>query len=688
MCIDYHQLNKLTIKNKYMLPQIDELFDQVKGAMVFSKIDLRSGYHHIRIKEEDIAKTAFRTRYGHHEFVVLPFGLTNTPATFMCLMNNIFHQYLDRFVLIFIDNILIYSRTKEEHQEHLRMVLQTLREHQLYAKFSKCDFLKEEIQYLGHVITKNGIVVDPEKIKSIMDWPIPKDVADIRSFMGLVGYYRRFMEGFSKVAFPITSLQKKGKAFQWTTDFQKSFEQLKPLLTTAPILSIADPDKDYVGKENRVEDALSRKVQNLYEISISEWKSPFGEMIKETAKQDAEYQQIKHQLQQPSNEKNQQGYELDDRGMLYYQKILYVPNQNSIKNLILDEFHISHYAGHPCYQKMITTIGKDYFWPWMKKNVAEYLAQCLECQQIKAEHQHLDGLLQPLPIPEWKCETISIDFITELPKAKKNNDSIMVVVDKLSKATHFIYVQSTYRAAQIAHIFMQNVFRLHGLPKTIISDRDVKFTSAFWRTLFVELGTQLNFSTAYHPQTDEQTERVNQVVEDMVRAYVMQQPMLWEEYLHLVEFAYNNGYHTSMQMSPFEVLYGRKCCMPSNWGGPEDRLSLGLDMLTEMEDMVKKVCANLKTAQDRQKNFANRKRRFKEYLVEPEGEVLVEPLSILDRREVQLQRQVITQVKVQWWHYGPEEATWEDETLMKRTYPELFMTERHRDNVQSQGEEM
>eukprot|EP00253_Pinus_taeda_P015024 PITA_15024 len=688
MCIDYHQLNKLTIKNKYMLPQIDELFDQVKGAMVFSKIDLRSGYHHIRIKEEDIAKTAFRTRYGHHEFVVLPFGLTNTPATFMCLMNNIFHQYLDRFVLIFIDNILIYSRTKEEHQEHLRMVLQTLREHQLYAKFSKCDFLKEEIQYLGHVITKNGIVVDPEKIKSIMDWPIPKDVADIRSFMGLVGYYRRFMEGFSKVAFPITSLQKKGKAFQWTTDFQKSFEQLKPLLTTAPILSIADPDKDYVGKENRVEDALSRKVQNLYEISISEWKSPFGEMIKETAKQDAEYQQIKHQLQQPSNEKNQQGYELDDRGMLYYQKILYVPNQNSIKNLILDEFHISHYAGHPCYQKMITTIGKDYFWPWMKKNVAEYLAQCLECQQIKAEHQHLDGLLQPLPIPEWKCETISIDFITELPKAKKNNDSIMVVVDKLSKATHFIYVQSTYRAAQIAHIFMQNVFRLHGLPKTIISDRDVKFTSAFWRTLFVELGTQLNFSTAYHPQTDEQTERVNQVVEDMVRAYVMQQPMLWEEYLHLVEFAYNNGYHTSMQMSPFEVLYGRKCCMPSNWGGPEDRLSLGLDMLTEMEDMVKKVCANLKTAQDRQKNFANRKRRFKEYLVEPEGEVLVEPLSILDRREVQLRRRAITQVKVQWRHYGPEEATWEDETLMKRTYPELFMTERHRDDVQSQGEEM
>eukprot|EP00253_Pinus_taeda_P003061 PITA_03061 len=190
MCIDYRQLNKLTVKNKYPLPRIDELFDQVKGATVFSKIDLRSGYHQIRIKEEDVAKTAFRTRYGHYEFVVLPFGLTNAPATFMCLMNSVFHKYLDKFVLIFIDDILIYSWNIQEHEEHLRLVLQTLREHQLYAKYSKCDFYKEQIQHLGHIITKEGIAVDPEKIRTIMEWTIPKDVADIRSFMGLAGYYR------------------------------------------------------------------------------------------------------------------------------------------------------------------------------------------------------------------------------------------------------------------------------------------------------------------------------------------------------------------------------------------------------------------------------------------------------------------------------------------------------------------
>eukprot|EP00253_Pinus_taeda_P018339 PITA_18339 len=220
MCIDYRQLNKLTIKNKYPLPRIDDLFDQLKGAKVFSKIDLRSGYHQIRIKEEDIAKTAFRTRYGHYEFVVFPFGLTNAPATFMCLMNSVFHRFLDKFVLIFINDIMIYSRSQEEHEEHLMMVLQTLREHELCAKFSKCDFFKEEIQYLGHVITKEGIAVDPEKIKTIMEWPIPKDVADIRSFMGLAGYYRRFVEGFSRIAYPITSLQKKGKVFMWTPKCQ------------------------------------------------------------------------------------------------------------------------------------------------------------------------------------------------------------------------------------------------------------------------------------------------------------------------------------------------------------------------------------------------------------------------------------------------------------------------------------
>jgi hypothetical protein len=206
LCIDYRQLNKVTIKNKYPFPRIDDLFDQLGGASIFSNIELRSGYHQVRIKGEDIHKTAFQTRYGHYEFVVVPFGLTNAPATFMCLMNNVLSKFLDKFVLVFIDDILIYSKNREEHEEHLRLVLQVLREHHLYAKFSKCDFFQKQIHYLGHVLSEEGLVVDPDKIRSIMEWPTPKDVLDIRSFMGLEGYYRRFIKGFSKIGCPITAL--------------------------------------------------------------------------------------------------------------------------------------------------------------------------------------------------------------------------------------------------------------------------------------------------------------------------------------------------------------------------------------------------------------------------------------------------------------------------------------------------
>jgi hypothetical protein len=195
------------------LPRIDDLFDQLKDAKIFSKIDLRSGYHQVRINDEDISKTAFRTRYGHYEFTVVPFGLSNTPAIFMCLMNCVFRDYLDKFVIVFLDDILVYSKSEEEHEKHLRMVLQVLREHQLYAKLRKCSFYQRKIHYLGHIISEEGIVVDPEKVNVIREWSVPRNVVEVRSFMGLVGYYRRFIDGFSKIDHPITSLQRKEKKF-------------------------------------------------------------------------------------------------------------------------------------------------------------------------------------------------------------------------------------------------------------------------------------------------------------------------------------------------------------------------------------------------------------------------------------------------------------------------------------------
>lgn len=246
LCIDYRQLNKITMKNKYPLLRIDDLFDQLKGARAFSKIDLRSGYYQMKIKKADVAKTAFRTRYGHYEFLVLPFGLTNAPTLFMDLMNRVFQPYLDKFVVVFIDDMLVYSNSFEEHGEHLRETLQTLRDHQLYAKLSKCEFWLKRVTFLGHVISPEGVFVDPQKVEAILKWERPTSVTEIRSFLGLAGYYRRFIEGFSLIATPLTQLTGKNKKWAWSEECEKSFQELKRRLTTAPVLNLPSRTEGFV----------------------------------------------------------------------------------------------------------------------------------------------------------------------------------------------------------------------------------------------------------------------------------------------------------------------------------------------------------------------------------------------------------------------------------------------------------
>jgi hypothetical protein len=231
MCVDYRPLNAVTIKNKYLLPRIDVLFDQLAGDKVFSKIDLRSGYHQIKIRASDVPKTAFSTRYGLYEFLVMSFGLTNAPAYFMYLMNSVFMNELDKFVVVFIDDILIYSKNDVEHAKHLRIVLWCLRDHKLYAKFSKCEFWLDSVKFLGHTISKDGISVDPSKVQEVMDWKPPKSVHQIRSFLGLAGYYRRFIPDFSRIAKPMTELLKKGVKFVWSDECDKAFHTLREYLT-------------------------------------------------------------------------------------------------------------------------------------------------------------------------------------------------------------------------------------------------------------------------------------------------------------------------------------------------------------------------------------------------------------------------------------------------------------------------
>ncbi|KAG8481374.1 hypothetical protein CXB51_026156 [Gossypium anomalum] len=471
MCIDYRQLNKLTIKNKYPLPRIDDLFDQLKGASVFSKIDLRSGYHQLRVKEEDIHKTAFRTRYGHYEFLVMPFGLTNAPAAFMDLMNRVFQPYLDQFVVVFM------------------------------------------------MISWKGIKVDPRKIEAILEWKPPRSVTEIRSFLGLAGYYRRFVEGFSVLAALLTKLIRKGapfpesgKDFIMYSDASRPHElnypthdlelaavifalkiwrhylygerciiytdhkSLKYLLTQKELnlrqrrwielLKDYDCSIEYhLGKANVVADALSRR-------TVAELKAMFARLsLYDDGSFLAELQQV---------EKGENSdFGLNSDGVLCFRGRMCIPKDSDLRMMILKEAHGGPCAMHPGGSKLYRDLRELYWWPGLKREVTEFVRKCLTCQQVKAEHQLASGLLQPVKIPLWKWERVTMDFVSGLPLTPSKKDSVW-----------------------LAKLYVAEIVRLHGVPASIISDRDPRFTSRFWQKLHEVLGTQLDFSTAFHPQTD------------------------------------------------------------------------------------------------------------------------------------------------------------------------------------------
>ncbi|XP_058761197.1 uncharacterized protein LOC131634544 [Vicia villosa] len=523
-------------------------------------------------------------------------------------MNRIFQPYLDQFVVIFIDDILVYSRTLEDNEEHLRIVLSTLREKQLYAKFSKCEFWLSEVSFLGQVISGGGVAVDPSKVEAVVNWDRPKSVTEVRSFLGLEGYYRRFIMGFAKLALPLTKLTRKEVAFEWNSECEQSFQKLKKKLTTAPVLVIPDPNRSYEvfcdaskkGKANKVADALSRKEFRVAELMMLEhgllerfWNLNLqfewtrnGLLISNLSFQNELRERIR--ISQERDEQLQASISMFDfvrapDGVILFKQRMCIPDDSELKR--------------------------------MKKEIAEYVSQCSICQQVKIEHQRPGGMLQPLEIPTWKWDSISMDFIVGLPRTRGGYDSIWVIVDRLTKSAHFLPVKTTHKVIHLARLFIAEIVRLHGVPSSIVSDRDPKFTSRFWKMFHKELGTRLDMSTSNHPQSDGQTERTIQTIEDMLRACILEEGGSWKDHLPLVEFAYNNSYHASLGMAPYEALYGRKSRSPLCWAEVGEKSDLGPEIIQETTDKVKMIQNNLKKAQDRQKNYADKRRRPLEFEV-------------------------------------------------------------------------
>ncbi|KAE8683877.1 hypothetical protein F3Y22_tig00111166pilonHSYRG00229 [Hibiscus syriacus] len=675
LCIDYRKLNKLTVKNKYPLPRIDDLFDQFRGASIFSKIDLRSGYYQLRVKDSDIPKTAFHTRYGYYEFLVMSFGLTNAPAAFIDLMHK----------------------------------------------------------------------VDPSKVDAILNWKQPRNVSEICSFLGLASYYRRFVEGFSLIAVPLTKLLRKngpfvcdashsglgcvlmqdGKVVAYASRQLKLHERNYPIhdleLAVVKELNLRQSRwlellKDYdleieyhLGKVNVVADALSRKtisdLRALFaNLNLFDDNSLLAELqVKPTLADEIKTKQLLDSSLLPIIEQVKQGssseYTVDHDGILCFHGRYCVPKDDELRRVILQEAHSSPYAMHPGGIKCTIIL----------KSATSGLS---------------------IKIPEWKWERITMDFVTGLPLTPSKKDSIWVIVDRLTKLAHFIPIPINYSLDKMAKLYISEIVKLHGVPLSIISDRDPSF----------------------HPQTDGQSERVIQVLENMLRGCVIDFRDSWEDFLPLAEFAYNNSYQASIRMAPYEALYGRRCRTPIYWTELHDRKTLGPDLVRETEDIVRLIRDRLKEAFDRQKSYTDKRRKniefevgdqvflkvspwkkvlrfgrkgklsprfigsyrilkkvgpvayqlelppqlsriqdvlhvsmLRRYRPNPDHIIQVdevelrpdlsyeeEPIQVLERDERVLWNRLIPMVKVQWSNRSPSEATWETLESMEAQFPHLF----------------
>lgn len=656
-----------------------------------------------------MAKTAFRMHEGHCEFLVMPFGLINAPATFQSLMNQVFRPFLRKFLLVFFDDILVYSEDLESHCKHLGVVFNILRDNGLFANKKKCVFAKERVEYLGHWVSPRGVEADIGKVEAMLNWPKPRNLKELRGFLGLTSYYRRFVEGYGLVATPLTKLLRKD-AFQWDEEATDAFKSLKQAMVTLPCLALPDFSMPFVIETDAsgfgigavlsqrqrpiayFSQALSNRAQlkSVYEtelmaivLSVQKWRHyllgqkftvrtdalkhlleqreiqpqyqkwlvkligydfeivyhpgllnkaadalsqipPMVELatltvpsiidvskLQEEVEKDPELQKIitdlkEDQLSHPKYHLHQDQLRYKDR-MVISNKSVLIPN-------LLHTFHDSVLGGHSGFLRTYKRIFGELYWRNMKTDIKKYVEECRICQENKSSSLSPAGLLQPLPIPHQIWDDISMDFIEGLPKSR-GFDSIFVIIDRLSKFGHFIPLKHPFTTKDEAAVFTREIVRLHGYPQSMVSDRNKIFLSHLWNELFRIHGTQLHRSTAFHPQTDGQTEIVNKCLETYLRCFCGERPKEWEQWIGWAEHWYNTTYHASINTTPFQIVYGRKPPPLILYGDKKTGCNTLEQQLLDRDMALLILREQLRLAQERMKRQAGKRRREVEYEV-------------------------------------------------------------------------
>ena len=716
MCIDYRALNAMTIKSRYPLPRIDELFDRMGGAKFISCLDLQQGYHQVAIEPEDVPKTAFVTRYGQFEWLVMPFGLCNAPSIFQAMMNEFLGADLDQFASAYLDDLSIYSSTRAEHVHHMESVLKRMQERGYRARLSKCRFGRPEQELLGFIVGNGKLRPSPKKVAAVKEWPTPGNVHDLRVFLGFTNFYRRFVQGYSHIAAPLTELFRKGIPWAWGEAQQSAFTSLKEKLTSAPALLLSDFTRPFyvvcdasdfaigatllqdhgnglqpvayegrklnpaesryttTDKENlalvhalrtwrcylegrrftvetdhaslrwlQTQPTLNRRQARWMEMlagydmeivhkpgklnrsdPLSRREYPAGEeaiplvSVLVTVSFGEDFMELlrTYYARTPMREFDpQRRYSFND-GVWYVDGKLLVPEDDAIKERVLQELHDAPTGGHFGVDKTLESVARRFWWKHMKQDVQLYCKTCPVCQRTKASNQLPAGLLQPLPTPSHPWEQMTMDLLLNLPTTASGHNGAVVFVDRLTKCIRWAPCNDHVTAEAAAKLYLDNVVRHHGLATVIISDRDPRFMAGFWQELHRLLGTTLKMSTVDHPQTDGQTENANKTLLQLLRSYCVANPRTWDELLSMAELAYNNHAQVSTGVSPFYATYGRHPTMPADLlaARPATKKSVE-DLLRDIHATWDHVKTRLGRAQERQRRYADKRRRDVTYAV-------------------------------------------------------------------------